>query len=165
MDIITLLIEFEGLKTNAYKCPAGVWTIGIGSTHYEDGSPVKEGDTITKEKAIEMCRLDVLNFRLSVSRMLPSTLPSGAIDACTLFAYNVGLGAANKSTLFKVINKDPRNLTEIHTQFARWNKGGGKVLPGLVKRREREYRIYEDAILTQFTKPEIYNKTKSGEIK
>ena len=155
MTLIELIKQFEGCKLTAYKCPAGVWTIGFGSTFYMDGSKVKEGDTITQADADIMLEKTVENFRSQVVRVVPGTLPSGAVDALTSFSFNCGTAALQKSTLLKRIKENPMNLKAIEAEFNKWVKGGGKVLPGLVRRRAMEYRMYADAVLGQYTKYDL----------
>lgn len=155
MTLIELIKQFEGCKLTAYKCPAGKWTIGYGSTFYMDGSPVKEGDKITQEDAEIMLQKIVDDFRNQVVRFVPGTLPSGAVDALTSFAFNCGTAALQKSTLLKRIKENPMNLKAIEAEFNKWVKGGGKVLPGLVRRRAMEYRMYADAILNRYSRYEL----------
>lgn len=154
MNLINLLIEFEGLKLKAYKDSVGVWTIGIGTTVYPNGTKVKQGDTCTREQAIRYCQEDLKNFRSGVLRLVPATLPSGAIDALTSFAYNLGLGNLSKSTLLRVIKKDKNDLQSIEKEWNKWVYAGGKKLNGLVKRRAKEFELYKESILRQYTENE-----------
>ena len=87
MTLLDLIKQFEGCKLTAYKCPAGKWTIGWGSTFYMDGTPVREGDKITQADADIMLQKIVDDFRLQVVRIVPGTLPAGAVDALTSFSY------------------------------------------------------------------------------
>ena len=155
MSLMELVKAFEGCKLQAYKCPAGKWTIGYGNTTYLDGSSVKEGDRITQADADEMLRMKLDEFRSQVVRIVPGTLPAGAVDALTSFAYNVGVGALTKSTLLKKIKNNPMDLKTIRAEFVKWCKAGGKTLPGLVNRRVKEYELYADSVLNQFTKFEL----------
>lgn len=156
MNTLTAMIaKFEGCKLTAYKCPAGKWTIGYGATFYMDGSPVKEGDKITQEDADVMLQKMVDGFRTQVVRVVPGTLPAGAVDALTSFAFNVGVGALQRSTLLKRIKENPMNLKNIEGEFNKWVKASGKTLPGLVRRRAEEYRMYADAILSRYSKYEL----------
>lgn len=155
MTLLDLIKQFEGCRLEAYKCPAGKWTIGYGSTFYMDGSPVKEGDKITQEDAEIMLQKIVDDFRIQVVRIVPGTLPSGAVDALTSFAFNCGVAALQKSTLLKKIKANKLDLKGIEAEFSKWNKGGGKVLSGLVRRRAIEYMMYADAVLGQYTKYDL----------
>ena len=140
-DLLAFIISFEGLRLKAYKCPAGVWTIGAGRT-----KGVKEGMTITRQEAIEFLKEDVstlMNQILSVLEGDGSILTTNQFFALTSFVYNVGIGNFKKSTLLKLINSGHKDDLElIHKQFSRWVYANKKVLPGLVKRREAEFDLY-----------------------
>ena len=163
---IGMLREFEGCKLVAYKCPAGVWTIGYGSTFYADGTPVKEGDKIDQATANRLLDITVQKFekqvRLLLGDTLLVTLPESAIDALVSFAYNVGTGNFAKSTLLKRIKENKLNFDAIEYEFSKWNKGGGKVLQGLEKRRKREFLLYQQAVLDQYSNYECYLIGKTG---
>lgn len=155
MQLIELVKAFEGCRLTAYKCPAGKWTIGYGNTTYLDGSPVKEGDKITQEDAEIMLKATLDNFRGQIIRFIPPMLPSGAVDALTSFVHNCGTGALQKSTLLKKIKANKLDLKGIRGEFLKWVKAGGKTLPGLVNRRTKEYEMYAEAVLGQYTKFEL----------
>lgn len=156
----TILMQFEGCSLTAYKCPAGKWTIGYGSTFYADGTPVKEGDKIDQSTANRLFDLTLEKFekqvRLLLGDTLNATLPAEAIDALISISFNIGTGAFAKSTLLKRIKADKNNLGGIEDAFLMWVKAGGKVVNGLVKRRKAEFAMYRDAILGQYTKWECY---------
>lgn len=154
-SLIDLIKAFEGCKLDAYLCPAGKPTIGWGFTTYMDGSPVQLGDKISQADADLMLQKKVDEFRTQVARIVPGTLPSGAVDALTSFAYNCGVGALTRSTLLKKIKANALDLVGIKTEFLKWNKAGGKVLPGLTNRRLKEYNMYADAVLGQYTRYEL----------
>lgn len=153
--LLELVAKHEGCKLKAYKCPAGAWSIGFGNTYYEDGRKVKEGDTITKTEAERMLYNTLASVRRQVLAVLAVDLPGGAVDALVSFTYNVGIGNLKKSTLLKRVNANPLDLDGIEKEFSRWNKGGGQVLGGLVKRRREEYLMYEEAVLDGFSKREL----------
>ena len=132
---IPLIKEFEGCKLKAYKCPADVWTIGYGHT---DG--VKEDDEITQQEADRLLASDVELFSTGVQRLVASDINRNQLGALTSFAFNVGLGNLRHSTLLKLVKTE--EFTEAADQFARWNKAAGKVLPGLVRRREAEQQLF-----------------------
>lgn len=138
---IPIIRKYEGLKLNAYICPAGHATIGWGSTFYENGSKVQMGDKITIDRADRLLFDIVQKFEISVRGLVKSSLNENQIGALTSFAFNVGLGALNKSTLLKKVNANPDDLT-IRNEFMRWTKAGGKQLKGLVARREAEADLY-----------------------
>lgn len=151
---LRLLKELEGFRDKAYKCAGGVWTVGYGNTRYEDGRKVKEGDVVTKEEAERLLLYSVLEFENAIKIAFKdnkTVLPPVCISALTLLAYNIGITAFFKSTLYKVLRKDANDLKGIERQWLRWNKAGGKVLVGLSKRREQEYDMYRRGILSRYT--------------
>lgn len=132
----------EGLSLTAYLCPAKVWTIGYGNTSYETGIKVKQGDKISKERAELLFNNTFENFALLVKQLVfKSTLNDNQFSALVSFAYNVGIGNLTKSTLLRKVKANPNDKT-IANEFAKWNKGGGKVLAGLTSRRAKESDIY-----------------------
>lgn len=159
-----ILRQFEGCKLVAYKCPAGYWTIGYGNRYYADGTPVQEGDKIDQETANRLLDITIEKFEKQVKLLLGDTLlvtlPKEAIDPLISFAFNVGTGAFAKSTLLKKIKENKLNFDGIEAEFMKWNKGGGKVLDGLTKRRKAEFQMYKQAVLSQYTKVECYDLGK-----
>jgi lysozyme len=139
---IELIKKFEGLKLKAYKCPAGIPTIGYGNTYYPDGTKVKITDLpITKEKAEELLRFIVIPYEKAVDSFCRDDINQNQFDALVSLAYNIGVGNLQKSTLIKKVNINPNDLS-IKTEFAKWNKAAGKVLLGLTKRRQEESNLY-----------------------
>jgi lysozyme len=136
-----LLHHFEGLKLKAYKCPADVWTIGFGNTFYEDGSKVKQGDAVTKERASELFDSVAFSFANQITGSIKAKLNENQFSSLVSFAYNVGVTNFKKSTLLKKINIDKNDPT-IFAEFLRWDKAAGKVLAGLKLRREAEAKLY-----------------------
>ena len=139
---ISLIKKYEGCKLTAYKCPAGVWTIGYGNTFYEDGSTVKPGDKITQERADQLLR-NILEkkFLEPIRKLIVSDINDNMFSAIVSFTYNVGIGNLKSSTLLKKVNANP-NDQSISLEFKKWVKSAGKVLPGLVRRRESESDLY-----------------------
>lgn len=131
-----LIRRFEGLRLKAYTCPAGVLTIGYGST----GKHVKPGMVITVEQADELLTKDLARFEDGVNRLAPITTDN-QFAALVSFAFNVGLGNLEESTLLRM-HRDG-HYGAAAKQFARWNRAAGKVLPGLVKRRAAEAELYQ----------------------
>ena len=151
---INLIKKFEGFESKAYKCSAGVWTIGYGATYYMDGTPVKEGDTITKEEAEKL--LDEMSeekYGVYVDKYVTSDINPYQRDALISFAYNCGNANLKSSTLLKKVNTNPNDKT-IRNEFLRWNKSAGKVLAGLTRRREAEAELY----FTEYKEYEIAHK-------
>lgn len=138
---IPIIRKYEGLRLQAYLCPAGVWSIGFGNTFYENGSKVQEGDKITIDRADRLLFDIVQKFEISVRGLVKKPLNENQIGALTSFAFNVGVGSLKSSTLLKKVNANPDDLT-IRNEFLRWTKAGGKQLKGLVARREAEADLY-----------------------
>ncbi len=136
---VTLCKEFEGFRSKSYLCPAGVETIGFGSTRYPDGRKVKLDDPpITRAEAEEILRWQLeREFLPGVLRLCPTLISHPqALNATVDFAYNLGTGRLQTSTLRRRINQgDWEGAKE---QLMRWVRGGGRVLPGLVRRRQAE---------------------------
>jgi len=134
------LIEFyEGNKFKSYKCPAGVWTIGIGTTKI-NGVPVKEGQTCTKEQAYDYLREHLKEEVYPTLEKIKVELNQNQFDALCSFIYNVGNGAFEKSTLLKLLNKG--DFDGVAKEFSKWTRAGGKTLAGLVKRRKSEKELF-----------------------
>lgn len=140
-ETIKLIKEHEGCRLKAYKCPAGIDTIGYGNTYYEDGTKVKIGDVITQDKADKLLMFILEGFLKSILKVLKVNLTENQIGAIVSFVYNVGLGNFLKSTLLKKINKNPNDPT-IKDEFMKWNKANNVVLNGLTKRRQKEAELY-----------------------
>lgn len=155
MTLFELVTQFEGCRLEAYLCPSGVPTIGRGNTTYADGSKVKLGDKISQADADILFRMKLDEFRTQVVRVVPGTLPAGAVDALTSFAFNVGLSALQKSTLLKKIKNNKLDLKGIKDEFMKWTKSNGKELLGLVRRRRAEYDMYAEAVLNQYSRFEL----------
>jgi lysozyme len=135
-----MIRNFEGLCLKAMRCPAGVLTIGYGHT----GSDVKEGMTITKSRANEILSSDLSKFETSLNNMLTAakvTLKQNQFDALISFVFNLGVGTLQRSTLWRKLKANP-NDTTIPNEFRRYVYAAGKVLPGLVKRRDAEAKYY-----------------------
>jgi len=143
---IAIIRKYEGLKLRAYICPAGLNTIGYGSTFYENGTKVQPNDVITMDRADKLLHFQVKLFADEVKRVVKSNINENQLGALVSFCFNVGGAAFGKSTLCKKVNANPNDPT-IRDEFMRWTRGGGKVLPGLVKRREEEANLYYTATL------------------
>ena len=133
---LEIIKEFEGLQLKAYLCPAGVWTIGYGQT----GPHVYEGMVITEQQADNMLAESVKKFELGVADAVSVELKPNEFDALVSFAYNVGLGAFNSSTLLRRLNDGEKPTRVIVEELPKWCMAGGAKLPGLVRRREAEIR-------------------------
>jgi len=125
----------------AYKCPAGVWTIGIGTTFYPDGTKVKPGDKCTVEQAYEYLRYELRYTERSVDSYTTDLVTQQQFDSLVSFAYNLGVGALKGSTLLKKVNVNT-NDTSIETEFNKWVYAKGVKLQGLIRRRKAEAWLY-----------------------
>ena len=137
-----LIKRFEGCKLKAYKCPAGLWTIGYGNTFYEDGTKVKQGDVITQQRAEQLFNLIVDDFAQKVDALVKSNVSENNFSALVSFTFNVGIGNFQRSTLLRKVNANPKDAT-IPAEFRKWVRANGEVLKGLVRRREAEAKLYE----------------------
>ena len=136
-----LIKAFEGCKLDAYKCSANKETIGYGNTFYEDGTPVKMGDRITKERAESLFELISDSFAAKVKPLITANLSENQFSSLVSFAYNCGIANLKSSTLLRKVNANPNDPT-IRAEFEKWNKAGGKVLAGLTRRRKAEADLY-----------------------
>lgn len=138
---VEFIKQFEGFSANSYLCPAGVWTIGYGTTVI-DGKKVRPGMSCTKEQALMWLTDDVNMYLNEVEGKINPhlNLTQGQVDAIASFVYNVGSGNFNKSTLLRLMNSG--DFSGAADQFLRWNKSGGKVLAGLTRRREAERAMF-----------------------
>lgn len=156
--------RYEGFRSRPYLCPAHIWTIGYGHVLYQDQIrlpvvrvegytgmlrkeyPLKPEDNRvwTKEEIDQLFRRDVTTFERGVLRLVPTVVGrQGSFDALVSFSFNAGLGNLQKSQMrMRANRKDWEGAAE---SFRQWTKGGGKVLPGLVKRREAEIALFMDA--------------------
>lgn len=139
---LALIKEFEGYHSKlpdgscrAYRCPAGVWTIGWGCTEN-----VKAGMVWTEKQAEEALLKEIAKHEHAVNILVSVPLTQNAFDALVSFSYNCGSGALRKSSILKYTND--RKFSEAAKSFGLWVRGGGKVLPGLVRRRAKEAALY-----------------------
>lgn len=139
---LRLIVSFEGKLKKlddgryiAYRCPANVWTIFAGCTE-----GVTEGMICTEAEGEAMFRRELAKHEAAVQRMVTVDINQNEADALISFSYNCGIGALQNSTILKRLNKGDR--AGAAQAFALWNKGGGKVLPGLVSRRAREASLF-----------------------
>ncbi|MGM9698434.1 MAG: lysozyme [Prevotella sp.] len=133
--LVSKLIEFEGCRLSAYKCPAGKWTIGIGHTR-----GVKQGQRITEAQALQLLKGDLLPCEQSVNQ-LQVCETQGQFDALVDFTFNLGAAALAMSTLLAKI-RTGASEKEIRKEFSRWVYANKVKLEGLVKRRQWEADRY-----------------------
>jgi len=136
---LSLIKKFEGCKLESYKCAAGVWTIGFGST-----SGVEEGMEISQERADMLLLEDVKVFEEAVNNLVEVDLEQNQFDALVAWTFNLGSTNLKNSTLLKVLND--KNYEGVPEQIKRWNKatvdGERQVLEGLIRRREAESLLF-----------------------
>lgn len=134
--------RFEGLYLTPYLCAAGVPTIGYGATFYEDGTRVTLNDPpITRERAEALLIHQIKRrFLPAVIRMCPGAESTQQVAALIDFAFNLGEGNLQSSTLRRKVNAGEHEAAA--EQFMRWNKAGGRILRGLTRRREAERVLY-----------------------
>jgi lysozyme len=153
-DGLELIKASEGCRLKAYKCSAGVWTIGYGST----GEHVYEGLEISQKEADTLLALDVGRFERAVSKTCPK-ISQPQFDACVSLAYNIGAGAFAKSSVARLHNAG--KYAEAGQAFMLWNKAGGKVSRGLTSRRAKESALYlSDQIGDDYVPPSYANGEK-----
>jgi len=141
-EFYRLLKLFEGCKLEAYKCPAGVITIGWGSILDSKGNPFYMGAKITQQDADLLLKNEVDRKAKFLNKELNKTIVTqNQFDALLLFQYNCGNAALSGSTLFRKVKANPNDKT-IEAEFKRWDKAGGKVLKGLSIRRATESKLY-----------------------
>lgn len=135
---LDLIKRHEGCRLRAYKCPAGIWTVGYGST-----KGVKPWTEITQREAEIRLREDVKAAERTVEkvRYLQPKLNQNQFDALVSFVFNIGGGSFEKSTLRKKVLANPSD-GEIRGEFGRWVNSGGRPLAGLQKRRQAEAELY-----------------------
>ena len=153
--------QFEGCRNKPYLCPAHIWTIGYGHVLYQEQirlpmeradkpvpmirkeMPLRPEDSRvwSKQEIEELFDVDVASFERGVLRLVPGVVGrQGAFDALVSFAYNAGLGNLQRSTIRMKANRG--EWEEAAEAFMQWTKGGGKELPGLVRRRKAERALF-----------------------
>lgn len=139
MNAIDLIKKYEGFRPQSYQDSVGVWTIGYGTTRI-NGQPVKQGMTITQDQALQLVQQEVNKLWSQIESIVKVPINDNQMNALVDFAYNLGFNALKTSTLMKKLNAG--NFTGAANEFTRWVYAGGKVLPGLVKRREAEKQLF-----------------------
>lgn len=134
---LSLIKKFEGCPVDqdgncySYQDVVGVWTIGFGRT-----KDVKEGDKMTKEEAVYLLEEEMMEYEGYINDLVEVPLEQNQFDALVSWVYNLGSGNLQSSTMLRVLNEG--KYEEVPAQIRRWNKAGGEVYEGLVKRRESE---------------------------
>ena len=132
---LALIKKFEGLELEAYKCAAGVWTIGYGHT-----KDVQPGDVWSESHADHMLEVELEEFEAYINDNVTAPLSQNQFDALVSWVYNLGRANLKASTMLKVLNSG--DYEGVPAQIKRWNKAGGKVLEGLIRRRKAEALLF-----------------------
>ena len=147
-----MIRHHEGVRYKPYRCPAKLWTVGVGHVLYpnqgrlpldqRDAFPLEPHDnrTFSSDEVDGTLAFDLQRFEVGVARLFPLVLTQGQNDALVSFAFNLGLGGVQRSTLRSKILRG--EIEEAADEFLKFTKGGGKVLPGLVKRRNDERALF-----------------------
>ena len=134
---ISLIKKFEGCELYAYQCSANVWTIGYGHT-----KDVEPGMQITQEDAEQMLVDELHEYENYINEYVTAPLSQNQFDAMVSWVYNLGPANLKASTLLKVLNAE--DYDGVPAQIKRWNKAGGEILDGLIRRREAEARLFKN---------------------
>ena len=143
---IKLITDFEGFRANAYLDVAGVWTLGYGFT-----KGVQKGDKITRAKADARLREELVEYEKGVSRACRVQPNQNQFDALVCFAFNVGVAGMSRSSVIKAHNREDYQAAA--RAFGLWNKAGGKVWPGLTRRRAAEGSLYLEPVPDEVSDP------------
>lgn len=153
---LDLIKRFEGFRARAYRCPSGVWTIGYGHTSAAGAPEVTSTMEISLADAEAILARDAAIFAEGVAAALSGKLSARQFSALVSFAYNVGLGNFRKSSVLAAVNAG--DLAAVPQRLQLWNRAGGKVLPGLARRRAAEAELFlSDA-------PEALPPAASGDV-
>jgi GH24 family phage-related lysozyme (muramidase) len=137
---IELIKRWEGCRLTAYQDSVGVWTIGYGLTSAAGLGPVRKGMTITQQQADDYLVRALVSYEAAVTRVLARSPNENQFAAMVSLCYNIGPGAFAKSSIAKRFNVG--DAAGAADAFRLWNKAGGKVLQGLVNRREDERKLF-----------------------
>lgn len=133
---------YEGYRERSYDDGVGVQTVGFGTTQMPDGRKVQKGDRLDPVRAVIALQADADRYARELAACIGDVpLTRGEWDAYVSWAYNVGTGAACKSTLVRKLRQTPPDYAGACAELLKWTKAGGRELPGLVKRRQDEYRL------------------------
>ena len=133
---IALIKKFEGCELNAYQCSANVWTIGYGHT-----KEVAENNECSMEEAEEILVADLEEFEEWVEKLVSVEMAQNEFDALVAFTFNLGPTNLRTSTLLERLND--RKFEDVPSEMKRWNRAGGVVVDGLVRRREAEALLFK----------------------
>jgi lysozyme len=147
-----MIKHHEGVRYKPYRCPAQLWTVGVGHVLYPDQGrlPLDQRDdyplqakdqrTFPGAEVDGILSADLQRFEAGIAKLFPVVLTSGQNDALVSFAFNLGLGGVQRSTLRQKVLRG--EIEEASNEFLKFTRGGGKVLPGLLKRRQDERSLF-----------------------
>lgn len=157
-ETVDLIKRWEGFRAEPYKCPAGVDTIGYG--HTATKSLMKRGTKITEARAVKLLKADLAIYEKAISEMVEVDLTDGQFGALVSWCFNVGVGAAQRSTLVKKLNAG--DYESVPKELARWNKAGNKVTAGLANRRAAEAGLWARGNFVSSTTGEEISEATAG---
>lgn len=149
---LKMIKHHEGVKNTPYRCPAHLWTVGVGHVLYPEQARMSVAERLamplkiehfrkfSDEEVNEILQADLRRFERGVLRLCPNGLNQSRLDALVSFAFNVGLGNLQRSSLRMKHNR--KDYEGAASEFMKWTKAAGRVLPGLVKRRKDEMSLY-----------------------
>lgn len=149
---INMIRHHEGVRLKPYRCPAALWTIGVGHVLYPEQAKLPMADRLkyhlqiehfrnfSQDEVNDILKNDLKRFEAGVRRLCPNGLSQSRLDALVSFAFNVGLGNLQRSSIRMKHNRG--DFEGAADAFLMWTKAAGKVLPGLVKRRNDERALY-----------------------
>jgi lysozyme len=147
-----MIKHHEGVRYKPYRCPARLWTIGVGHVLYpiQGRLPLDQRDsyslhpehnrTFSKDEVDGILSADLIRFEAGIAKLFPMVLTQGQNDALVSFGFNLGLGGVQRSTLRQKVLRG--EIEAAADEFLKFTRGGGKVLPGLVKRRQDERALF-----------------------
>jgi len=149
---LAMIAHHEGIRYKPYKCPAALWTVGVGHVLYPDQAKLPMAERLTyqlksednrvwsKDEVNALLEYDLKRFESGVARYCHAAIAQGQFDALVSFSFNCGLGTLQRSTLRQKHNRG--DYAGAADEFLKYTKGGGKVLKGLVNRRNDERALY-----------------------
>jgi lysozyme len=138
---IEIIKKYEGFSADPYLCPAGVPTIGFGSTRWFDGYHITmDSRTISRDDATRLLQMELHHIESAVPRLIKAPLTQNQFDALASFTFNLGSGRLQSSTLRARVNR--LDYDGAADEFPKWCKAANKVLPGLVRRRAEERQLW-----------------------
>ena len=147
-----MIKHHEGVRFKPYRCPALLWTACVGHVLYPEQAKIpmdqrgayplrpEHNRTFSKEEVDGILSADLQRFEAGIAKLFPMVLTQGQNDALVSFAFNLGLGGVQRSTLRQKVLRG--EIEEASNEFLKFTRGGGKILPGLVKRRQDERSLF-----------------------